>query len=249
MSRKTSDSHNGFGDVIGVALLAAALLLLVAQLSFDRNDISFLTTKANPSAHNWIKTPGAYLAWGSFLLFGITAYILPWLLALFGVAYLLNFLSYLRERLRWSVLWSSVLLMSLTGLLYIMDNADWLGKIRESIGSQSAGGWLGFVTYGQTQNRNYGFSMLGPIGATIVYSALCLISLLFLTNFQLGDWIRALLQKDSAEIEPQKSGDEAIVLNAARANWKSRQRNCRKKLRAPASARTDCPCPNRPCAI
>jgi S-DNA-T family DNA segregation ATPase FtsK/SpoIIIE len=216
MSRKTADSHNGFGDVIGVALLAAALLLLIAQLSFDRNDISFLTTKANPSAHNWIKTPGAYLAWGSFLLFGITAYILPWLLALFGVAYLLNFLSYLRERLRWSVLWSSVLLMSLTGLLYIMDNADWLGKIRESIGSQSAGGWLGFVTYGQTQNRNYGFSMLGPLGATIVYLALCLISLLFLTNFQLGGWIRALLQKDSTEIKPQKTGDEAILARRAR---------------------------------
>jgi DNA segregation ATPase FtsK/SpoIIIE, S-DNA-T family len=216
MSRKTADSHNDFGDVIGVALLAAALLLLIAQLSFDRNDISFLTTKANPSAHNWIKTPGAYLAWGSFLLFGITAYVLPWLLALFGVAYLLNFLSYLRERLRWSVLWSGVLLMSLTGLLHIMDNADWLGKIRESIGSQSAGGWLGFVTYGQTQNRNYGFSMLGPIGATIVYLALCLISLLFLTNFQLGGWIRTLLQKDSVEIEPQKSGDEAILERRAR---------------------------------
>jgi S-DNA-T family DNA segregation ATPase FtsK/SpoIIIE len=216
MSRKTADSHNGFGDVVGVALLAAALLLLIAQLSFDRNDISFLTTKANPSAHNWIKTPGAYLAWGSFLLFGITAYILPWLLALFGVAYLLNFLSYLRERLRWSVLWSGVLLLSLTGLLYIIDNANWLGKIRESIGSQSAGGWLGFVTYGQTQNKNYGFSMLGPIGATIVYLALCLISLLFLTNFHLGGWIRTLLQKDSAEIEPQKNGDETILERRAR---------------------------------
>ena len=47
MSRKTPDSHNGFNDVIGVALLAAALLLLVAQFSFDRNDISFLTTQAN----------------------------------------------------------------------------------------------------------------------------------------------------------------------------------------------------------
>lgn len=217
MSRKTaSDSANGFGDVIGVGLLATALLLLIAQLSFDRNDISFLTTKVNPSAHNWIKLPGAYLAWASFLLLGITGYVLPWLLATFGVAYLLNFLGYLRERLRWSLLWSCVLLMSLTGLLYIMDNAGWLGKIRESIGSQSAGGWLGFITYGQTQNRNYGFSMLGPLGATIVYAALCLISLLFLTNFRLGEWIRTLLQKDSAEIETEKSGDEAVLERRAR---------------------------------
>ena len=48
MSRKTgSDSHNGFNDVIGVALLAAALLLLVAQLSFDRYDISFFRDPHN----------------------------------------------------------------------------------------------------------------------------------------------------------------------------------------------------------
>jgi S-DNA-T family DNA segregation ATPase FtsK/SpoIIIE len=215
MSRKTaSDSANGFGDVIGVALIAAALLLLIAQLSFDRNDISFLTTKVNPSTHNWIRLPGAYLAWASFLLLGITGYILPWLLATFGVAYLLNFLGYLRERLRWSLLWSGVLLMSLTGLLYIMDNAGWLGEIRESVGSQSAGGWLGFITYGQTQNRNYGFSMMGPLGATIVYAALCLISLLFLTNFRLGEWIRTLL--DSAEIETKKNGDEAVLERRAR---------------------------------
>ena len=43
-------------------------------------------------------------------------------------AYLLNFLGYLRERLRWSLLWSVVLLISLTGLLYIMDNGGWLRK-------------------------------------------------------------------------------------------------------------------------
>jgi S-DNA-T family DNA segregation ATPase FtsK/SpoIIIE len=200
MSRKTSsDNANGFGDVIGVALLAAALLLLIAQLSFDRNDISFLTTKVNPSAHNWIKLPGAYLAWISFLLLGITGYLLPWLLAIFGVAYLLNFLGYLRERLRWSLLWAGVLLMSLTGLLYIMDNAGWLGKIHERIGSQSAGGWLGYATYGRTPHYEYGFCLLGGIGATIIYATLVLISLLFLTNFRLGDWIRAFIDKEPAK--------------------------------------------------
>ena len=119
MSRKTrSGSDNSFGDVIGVALLAVALLLLVAQLSFNRNDVSFLTTQVNSSTHNWIKLPGAYLAWASFLFLGIIAYLLPFVLAIFGVAYLLNFLGYLRERLRWSVLWAAILLVSLTGLLH-----------------------------------------------------------------------------------------------------------------------------------
>jgi len=215
MSRKTpSDSGKNFGDVIGVVLLAASLLLLVAQLSFDRGDISFLTTQVNKSAHNWIKLPGAYLAWFSFVLLGITGYLLPWLLAVFGVAYLLDFLGYLRERLRWSLLWSFMLLVSLTGLLHMTDKAGWFGKLHERIGSQSAGGWLGYVTYGQTHNYNYGFSMLGPLGATIVYATLCLISLLFLTNFRLGEWIRDFLEKEPVENESKTLEELALERRA-----------------------------------
>ena len=82
MSRKTvPDSKNGFGDVIGVALLALALLLLVAQCSFDRFDISFFGEPHNKPVHNWIGPLGSYLAWGSFLPFGLVGYLLPWLFA------------------------------------------------------------------------------------------------------------------------------------------------------------------------
>ncbi|MDD5139411.1 MAG: DNA translocase FtsK [Verrucomicrobiales bacterium] len=201
MSRKSaSDSKNGFGDIIGVALLAIALLLLVAQLSFDRYDISLFRDPHNKPVHNWIGPLGAYLAWGSFLPLGLVGYLLPWLLAAFGVAYLLNFLGYLREHLRWSLLWTAMLVVSLTGLLYIMEKAGLLGKIHLRIGSLwGAGGWLGYATFGQTQNYNFGLSLLGSLGATIVYAALCLISLLFLTNFQLGEWIRAFLEKENAQ--------------------------------------------------
>jgi DNA segregation ATPase FtsK/SpoIIIE, S-DNA-T family len=213
MSRKASDSHHGWHDAIGIALLAVAVLLLVAQLSFDRHDISWLGDPHNKPAVNWIGLIGAYLAWFSFLALGVTAYLAPWLLALFGVAYLLRFLSYLRERLRWSVTWSAVLLVSLTGLFHLADNAGWLGKVRERLGTQSAGGWLGWATYGQTQHYNFGFSLLGSIGATIVYAALGLISLLFLTNFRLGDWIRALW---SAEAMPEGESrpDDALERRA-----------------------------------
>src|SRR5271170_2454935 len=205
MSQKTgSGSNNGFGDVIGVALLAIALLLLVAQLSFDRYDLSFFRDPHNRPIHNWIGPLGAYLAWGSFLPLGLVGYLLPWLLAAFGTAYLLNFLGYLREHLRWSLLWSVMLIVSLTGLLYLADNGGLRGNIHETIGAQSIGGWLGWLTYGQTQSRNFGLSLLGPLGATIVYATLCLISLLFLTNFQLGEWIRAIFDKQSTTAETQK---------------------------------------------
>jgi len=144
MSRKTGeDSKNGFNDVIGVALLAVALLLLVAQFSFDRYDLSFFRDPHNKPVHNWIGPLGAYLAWGIFLPLGLVAYLVPPLLAIFGAAYLLNFLGYLRERLRWSLLWSAMLIVSLTGLLYLADNGGGRGKLHETIGAQSIGGWLG----------------------------------------------------------------------------------------------------------
>ena len=139
------------------------------------------------------------------------------LLAAFGVAYLLDFLGYLRERLRWSLLWSAMLLISITGLLHMMDNAGLLGKLRETIGSQSAGGWLGWVTYGQTGHYQFGFCLLGRFGAVVVYSALCLISLLFLTNFRLGDWIRSFFQnKEPAEAGEPRSADEIALERRAR---------------------------------
>ena len=219
MSRKTpSGAARGFDDLIGVALLAVALLLLVAQWSFDRDDISFLTTHLNKPIHNLIGLLGAYFAWALFIPFGLVAYLLPVLLAAFGLAYLLNFPSHWREHLRWSLFWSAILVVSLTGLLYILDSAGWFGKVRESIGSLNAGGWLGFLTFGQTPRYEYGFSLLGTAGAIIVYAALCLISLLFLTKFQLGEWIRSFLEKvpaGDAAAEP-KSAEEGALERRAR---------------------------------
>ena len=53
MSRKdASESHHGWSDFIGVGLLAAAVLLLLAQLSFDRGDISTLVNPVNKPLHN-----------------------------------------------------------------------------------------------------------------------------------------------------------------------------------------------------
>jgi S-DNA-T family DNA segregation ATPase FtsK/SpoIIIE len=215
MARKSGDdSHpkNGFNDVIGIALLALALLLLVAQLSFDRYDLSSVRIPPNKEIHNWIGTIGAYLAWFTFVPFGIAAYLLPWIFAAFGVAYLLDFLGYLRERLRWCVLWTALLFVSLTGLLHLAGGADLIDDWRISINADFAGGWLGYLTYGRLARYDYGFVLLGNLGATIVYTALGLIAALFLTNFQLGNWIRALVQKiKSAPADEFKSAEEIAL--------------------------------------
>jgi DNA segregation ATPase FtsK/SpoIIIE, S-DNA-T family len=216
MSRKTAGSHNGFGDVIGVALLAAALLLFVAQISFNPVDIHGLDLTPDKSTHNWIGPLGAYLAWAFFLPFGVAAYLVPPLLAFFGAAYLLNFFSYLRQRLRWSLLWAVMLLVSLTGLFFVLGlRTPQHGEPPETL-AWKMGGALGWLTYGQTPRYNFGVALLGVFGAIIIYATLGLISLLFLTNFRLGVWIRAFLQKDKLEESESNNGNEDALERRAR---------------------------------
>ena len=184
MSRKESaESPHGLADVVGVALLAGALLLLVAQISFDRYDLSFLRNPPNDPTHNWIGTLGAHLAYGFFFLFGAGAYAVPLLLGLFGFAGIVGTPAHLRQRWAWHSLWAGVLLLALTGVLNLLDDAALLKPLRQTMAAPSAGGWLGWILY------EYGFWTLGTAGAAIVYGALYLISLLFLTDFQLGDWL------------------------------------------------------------
>src|SRR5262245_5400623 len=140
MARKPTDDteqSHGFDDIIGVVLLVAALVLLLSQVSFDRGDIPWLVTGDKKPTHNWIGPLGAYFAWVLFFPFGIVAYLIPPLLAAFGAAYLLNFLTHLRQRLRRSLLWTVGLFIALTGLLYIMDDAGWFGDFKLRLGSPS----------------------------------------------------------------------------------------------------------------
>ncbi len=210
MSRKTpSDSGNGFADVIGFTLLLAAALLLTSQLSFDRYDLAFVHTPPNHPAHNWIGPFGAHIAYAAFFLFGLAAYAIPLLLAAFGTGFIFNFLAHLRERWRWFGFWSVVFVFSLGGLFGMMDSL--LKSLRETIGAPGAGGWFGQSLFDlKLFGFDWGFWVLGSIGATIVYIALCFISLLFLTNFQLGNWIRRLFEKTPEGIGPVFEGESAL---------------------------------------
>jgi len=57
MARKDSQKPSrwrGIGDITGIVLMALAVLLLVAMMSFDRNDIAVNRAPANDTVYNWI---------------------------------------------------------------------------------------------------------------------------------------------------------------------------------------------------
>jgi len=207
MARKAAadaETGHGFNDIIGVALMAFALLLLVAQLSFDPHDLAAIYNPPNRPTHNWIGPLGAGLAYYAFFVFGFAAYMLPLMLIAFGLAYWLETLSYLRRR--W--VWAAVLLVSCMGWLHLLDlphlqdEASLVSRARTAIGAPSIGGLIG-----RTLHDNF-FWMLGAVGAGIIYGALDLISLLFLTNFQLGQWFRGVWDRKAlAETESTPQED------------------------------------------
>src|SRR5262245_52317976 len=140
MARKASERAapaRGLCDVIGIVLIAAGLLVLVAQLSFDPQDVAANKYPPNKTPHNWIGQAGAWGANGLFFLFGAGAFVLPFLGMLFGVGYLFEFFAYLKRR--W--IWATVLFLSCLGIFDLYS--PYWENLRHNLNAPSAGGLFG----------------------------------------------------------------------------------------------------------
>src|SRR5882672_2230756 len=210
-SKNAAQQHRGFSDIVGIVLIATALLLMVAQLSFDRGDVSANKFPPNQTTHNLIGGAGAHVANLLFQCFGGGAFVLPVLLMLFGLGYLFEFLSYLKRR--WA--WAAVLFVTCLGFFDLYSNH--LETLRQNINAPSAGGYLGQIM------NSLVFGHFGKPGATIIFCTLYAVSLIFLTNFQLGPWLRSRVvlkpREESTEREIDDKGlspEEKFLARRAR---------------------------------
>ena len=108
------------------------------------------------------------------------------LLFFVGLGCFFDSFAYLRRR--WA--WALVLLVCCMGLLDIYGH--YLGSLERNLGA-TAGGILGL-----NLNQHFFGECFGTAGATIIFLMLYFISLLFLTNFQLGEWVRAIWGRRAA---------------------------------------------------
>ena len=199
---KKSQPH-ALNDVIGIVLGAAALLLLVALLSYDPHDSASNLNPPNNPLRNLGGPLGAWVALMLFRVFGIGAFMIPVLLAMFGLGYILEFLAYLQKR--WA--WGLVLLLCCMGLASMFEaDLSLLQRLQVALNAPSVGGFLGQFLYRDV------LSYVGKVGATIVLGAVYVISLIYLTNFKLGQWCRQFWSGRTGP--PPASGDNELQRRA-----------------------------------
>ena len=159
---------------IGILMIAFSVLYLLSLLSYDPGDPPLNPGDSDNGYQNMIGPVGAYLSYVSFLAIGFAAYMMPLLLLMFGLAFLHPFFAYLRNSWKEPVA-ALAYTLALTGLLQELDtnfNLEFWAK-----GFQLGGVIAEKIIYPV-------FHTFGTAGAIIIYSALILASLYFLTNIQ-----------------------------------------------------------------
>ncbi|MEO6336744.1 MAG: DNA translocase FtsK, partial [Verrucomicrobiota bacterium] len=193
----------GFSDTLGIALSASAVLVMIALASHNRRDLAVNSVPPNETMHNLGGPMGAWVADKMFFVFGAGAFVLPVLMLAFGLGYLFPFLSYLRRRWLWAVL----LFFTCLGLLGFYS--PWFPALKESLNAPGAGGFVGLLA------DKYIRGLCGQAGATIIFLTFYLLALLNLTNFQLGEWIRARWSPVALE-DPNATEEEKELAKKAR---------------------------------
>ncbi len=209
MARRTSNDVEQRGFVIGIVLLAASLFVSAALFSYDRYDFA-VAAPPNEQLHNWIGPAGARVAYGLFLTFGAAAYLIPALMLIFSLGSFFQLLGYLKRR--W--IWAALLLISCMGFLDLYSD---LLKLDLNKDSGSAGGVVGMVM------NQVVFNKFGRVGASIIFGTVYVISLFYLTNFQLGSWIRDLWEHRPRFALPEKREEKVLERRARELEKQARQ--------------------------
>ena len=87
----TPTRNRRLNEILGMVVLVAAGLLLLALASYTPTDPSFNTVGSMSTgrpAHNWTGMVGAYLADAMLQVIGVAAFFLPLLLARLGVCWM-----------------------------------------------------------------------------------------------------------------------------------------------------------------
>ncbi len=164
---KIETDNSRFSEAIGVLLLALSLAVLLSLISYDPLDPAWNVVTTRLRAMNWIGSVGAWIADLLFQVFGLSAFLIPLLLATIGWRTLrLRQWGLFRRKFLGLVL----LLVSIAGLLGLPQTQPFY---QENIRFGGAAGYLlaHFLEVG-----------LNKVGTGILLSVLFIFSLMMTTS-------------------------------------------------------------------
>ena len=183
----------------------AGLLLVLALFSYDPHDMAMNVVPPNSPLHNRAGPLGAWTASILFQVFGVAAFMIPVLLLVHGLGYLFQFLSYLQRR--W--VWGAVMLLCCMGLVSLFEpDFRLLQRLQAALNAPSAGGYVGHFF------NTFILRHFGKAGATIVLAAVYLVSIIYLTNFKLGEWCREWWADRFSGAAPKTNGEKDLERRA-----------------------------------
>jgi len=175
--------RQGSGEIRGFLLVAGAVMLLAALLSFDPYDTAFSRYPANEAKSNWIGPMGAYLAHALYFVFGLPALILAGAMALFGASYFWSALEHIRGRWPWLI----GFMVACMGLFHLYEP---IFDFKDSMDITSPGGLVGEYLNVLLIER-----FLGQIGGTFVFGCLYLMSLVYVADIDVMALAREYLDR------------------------------------------------------
>jgi S-DNA-T family DNA segregation ATPase FtsK/SpoIIIE len=160
-------------EFVGVACFAAALIWLIALVTYEPTDpVWFFTTEAARAPANFVGRVGAFLAECSFQLLGYAGYLVPGVIGVIGWHY---FWCYRVDAAYTKVIGVLLLLACSSAFLGLtFGSAEYAGKTFHAGGS--IGGWL----------ASWLAEYLNRTGSVIVILTLIALSLILSTQFSFG---------------------------------------------------------------
>jgi S-DNA-T family DNA segregation ATPase FtsK/SpoIIIE len=167
--------HSGAREIWAVVLVGLALLLLLSLLSYDPFDVSNAAATGRRSVTNFIGPVGAWIGFVTFSTWGLGAYILMMVLAVWGVTLLQGREFPWRGRVG-----AGLLLLTASAVLLHLAQLE---TARKHLNLPSVGGFVGMFI-GDFFQR-----FLGTVGTAIIFVVVYLVSLILLIQMRPSYWV------------------------------------------------------------
>ncbi len=164
-------------EIWGVFFLLLGLFTFASLFFYHAEDIAFYTSHPTSPVANYAGISGAYLAFALFLIFGVSAFVLPFVFLLWAECF---FHQNVPERKLFKFIGLAIAMVSSATLVAI--TVGWEQRF-------TSGGVLGYVV------GNYLLRYLGKLGSYILVGGVLLLSLLLATDFLIYPLFKAILGK------------------------------------------------------